>query len=193
MINKVILILGILGALYAAEGLNRIVGLVTAFGSVGAPIPLFILIMSLVSAGILLLGLFNKSHKITKWIMFVVLLGCNGLMFVGPSFPVHIQVIVGLMVTTVSTAFIRTKYETLSDPDKSSSGLSPLKGIIKKLLVVVHWVSFVFAALYVVLFLIQDDVLTALVLGIVFSFAPPALVWIITKRWIFFPWEHKKD
>ena len=106
-----------LGALTAAEGLNRFGSVVAAFGGADAPIYQFILILSVVSAGTLLLGLFNKSHKITKWIMFVVLLGCNGLMFAAPSFPVNIQIIAGLMVATVATVFIRKKEITTESKD----------------------------------------------------------------------------
>ena len=85
---------------------------------------------------------------------------------------------------------------------KSWSGLSKLKGIIKRLLVVAHWILFILAAFYVVLALTLGLVLgassvakylPALVVVIVFLFVPPAVVWIITKRWIFFPWKHNKD
>ena len=67
------------------------------------------LLISVVCAGILLLGLFNKSHRIVKWVMFVLLLGCIGLMFPAPSFPVNIQIIIGLTVAAVATLFVRIK------------------------------------------------------------------------------------
>ena len=63
MINKIILFFGMLGALAAAEGLNRFGSLVSAFGGADAPIYQFMLIIAMVGAGVLLLGLFNKSHK----------------------------------------------------------------------------------------------------------------------------------
>ena len=118
MINKIILFFGILGALAAAEGLNRFGSLVSTFGGADAPIYQFILIISMIGAGGWLLGLFNQSHKIAKWLMLVVILGCIGLMFAAPPFPVNIQIIVGLLVTAVSMVFIRTK---ISAPESKDS------------------------------------------------------------------------
>ena len=70
------------------------------------------LIISVIGAGVLLLGLFSKSNKVVKWIMFVLLLGCIGLMLNAPNLPVNMQIIIGLVVAAVATIFIRTKSKT---------------------------------------------------------------------------------
>ena len=108
-VNKIILILGILGAAAAAEGLNRFGSLVSALDGADAPIYLAMLVVSVVGGGILLLGLFNKSHIVIKWVIFVVLVGCVGLMFAAPDFPVSWQIIIGLIISAAAVIFIRTK------------------------------------------------------------------------------------
>jgi uncharacterized membrane protein YeaQ/YmgE (transglycosylase-associated protein family) len=103
------LVVGILGALAAAEGLNRFGSFVSAFDGADSPFYMAMLVISVIGAGVLLLGLFNKSNKIVKWVMFVLLFGCIGLMFNAPNLPVNMQIIIGLVVATVATIFIRTK------------------------------------------------------------------------------------
>ena len=51
------------------------------------------LVISVIGAGVLLLGLFNKSNKIIKWVMFVLLIGSAGLMLNAPAFSVNQQII----------------------------------------------------------------------------------------------------
>ncbi len=109
MINKIVTVVGILGALVAAEGLNRFGGLVSALGGGDAPYYMAMLVLSVISAGVLLLGLFNKSHAILKWIVVVLLSGSTGLMFVAPALPVNIQIIIGLGVAAVAAIFMRTR------------------------------------------------------------------------------------
>ena len=107
MIRKLILIVGILGALAAAEGLNRFGGLVSAMGGGDAPFYMVMLIVSVVGAGVLLLGLVGKSNRPVKWITFSVLVGCIALMANAPAFPVNMQIIIGLIVAAGATVFIR--------------------------------------------------------------------------------------
>ena len=67
------------------------------------------LVISVIGACVLLLGLFNKSNKIIKWVMVVLFLGSAGLMPNGPNLPVNMQIIIGLVVAAVATVFIRAK------------------------------------------------------------------------------------
>jgi len=67
------------------------------------------LVISVIGAGVLLLGLFNKSNKIIKWVMVVLLLGCAGLMLNAPSLPVNMQIIIGLVVSAIAMIFVGTK------------------------------------------------------------------------------------
>ena len=111
LFRRILLVAGILGALAAAEGLNRFGTLVSSFGGADAPFYIAMLIYSVFGAGVLLLGLFNKSHSIVKWITFIGFVGCLGLMMFAPSFPVNIQIFIGLFIATFATIFIkRTSY-----------------------------------------------------------------------------------
>ena len=103
---------GILGGLAASEGLNRFGSFVSAFDGADSPFYMAMLVISVIGAGVLLLGLFNKSNKIVKWVMVVLFLGSTGLMFNAPNFPVNMQIIIGLVVAAVATIFIRTKSKT---------------------------------------------------------------------------------
>ena len=111
VVIKIVLVFGILGAVAAVEGLNRIGGLVSAFGGGDAPYYIAMLIIAAIGAVVLLAALFNRSHTILKWVMFVLLIGSAGLMLNAPSFPVNIQIIIGLLVAVLATAFIKTKRE----------------------------------------------------------------------------------
>ena len=107
MIRKLILIVGILGALAAAEGLNRFGGLVSAFGGADAPFYMVMLIFSVLGAGVLLLALVGKSSRAVKWITFVVFVGSIALMLNAPAFPVNAQILLGLVVAAGATLWIR--------------------------------------------------------------------------------------
>ena len=107
MIRKLILIVGILGALAAAEGLNRFGGLVSAFGGADAPFYMVMLVVSVIGAGVLLLGLVGKSNRVIKWVTFAVFVGSIALMLNAPSFPVNIQILFGLVVAAGATVWIR--------------------------------------------------------------------------------------
>jgi hypothetical protein len=106
MLKKIVIVIGVLGALAAAEGLNRFGGLVSAFGGGDAPIYMGMLIISVISAGVLLMSIFNKSNSIVKWLTFVLLLGSTGLMMAAPAFPVNVQIVVGLIAAAFACLFI---------------------------------------------------------------------------------------
>ena len=106
MIKKIVLVVGILGALAAAEGLNRFGGLISAFGGADAPFYMGMLVISILSAGVLLMGIFNKSNNIVKWITFVLLLGSAGLMTQARAFPVNQQIMLGLIVAAIACLFV---------------------------------------------------------------------------------------
>ena len=107
MIRKLILVAGILGALAAAEGLNRFGGLVSAFGGADAPFYMAMLVASVIGAGVLLLALVGKSSRAVKWITFAVFVGSITLMANAPGFPVSVQIIFGLIVAAGATLWIR--------------------------------------------------------------------------------------
>ena len=107
MFRKLILIIGILGALAAAEGLNRFGGLVAAFDGADAPFYMAMLVVSVIGAGVLLMGLVGKSSRVVKWITFAVFIACIALMANAPAFPVNVQIIFGLIVAAGATVFIR--------------------------------------------------------------------------------------
>ena len=108
VINRIIMVIGILGAIAATEGLNRFGGFVSAFGGGDTPYYMAMLIISVIGAVVLLVAVFNKSHSVLKWVMVVLLIGSAGLMLNAPSFPVNMQIIVGLFVAALATGFIKT-------------------------------------------------------------------------------------
>lgn len=107
--RKLVLIIGILGALAAAEGLNRFGSLVSAFKGGDAPIYSGMLGISVFGTGVLLLAVFNVERQWIKWLTFVMLIGSAGLMLAAPSFPVNIQIIAGLVISAAAILFIRKK------------------------------------------------------------------------------------
>ena len=107
MFCKLILIVGILGSLAAAEGLNRFGSLVSAFEGADEPFYMVILVVSVLGAGVLLLALAGKSSRAVKWINFALLVGCIVVMLNAPSFPVNVQIFVGLIVGAGATMWIR--------------------------------------------------------------------------------------
>ena len=107
MFRKLIMIIGMLGALAAAEGLNRFGSLVSAFDGADAPFYMGMLVVSVIGAGVLLLGLVGKSNRAVKWITFFAFIGCIGLMMNAPGLPVNMQVILGLIVAACATALVR--------------------------------------------------------------------------------------
>ena len=107
MIKKIVLFIGMLGALAAAEGLNRFGSLISAFGGGDAPFYMGMLVISIISAGVLLMSIFNKSNNVVKWITFILLLGSAGLMTQAKAFPVNQQILLGLLVAAFSCFFIK--------------------------------------------------------------------------------------
>ena len=107
MFRNLVLIFGILGSLAAAEGLNRFGSLVAAFDGADAPFYMAMLVVSVLGAGVLLLGLAGKSNRPVKWITFTLFVGCIVLMLNAPSFPVNVQIFIGLIVAAGATMWIR--------------------------------------------------------------------------------------
>ena len=101
------LILGVVGAILAAEGLNRIGSLVSAFGGDDSSFYQGALIISVLAAGMFLLALFNISNSIIKWIVFSLLICCLGLMFNAPGLPVMYQIFLGLVFSINACLFIK--------------------------------------------------------------------------------------
>ena len=80
IIRRTFSIIGILGALVAAQGLFHLGASVVAFGQGDPQFFMTMLIVPLIGAGILLLDLLNKSFKKIKWVMVALLLMCMVLM-----------------------------------------------------------------------------------------------------------------
>jgi hypothetical protein len=108
-VRKVVLAIGILGALAASEGLNRFGSMVAALKGGDAPFYSGMLAISVLGAGVLLLALFNVNRQWAKWLTFILLISSAGLMLAAPSFPVNIQIIVGLVISAAATLFIKNK------------------------------------------------------------------------------------
>lgn len=107
MFRRLILISGILGSLAAAEGLNRFGALVSAFEGADAPFYVAMLMVSVLGAGVLLLALAGKSSRAVKWVTVALFAGCLALMLNAPSFPVNVQIFIGLTVAAGATLWIR--------------------------------------------------------------------------------------
>ena len=103
MFRKLILIVGFLGLLAAAEGLNRFGALVSAFEGADAPFYMAMLVVSVLGAGVLLLALAGKSNRTVKWITLALFAGCIVLMLNAPSFPVNVQIFIGLIAAAGAT------------------------------------------------------------------------------------------
>lgn len=107
MFRKLILLCGILGALAAAEGLNRFGSLVSAFDGTDAPFYMAMLVISVLGAGVLLLALVGKVGRMVKWVTVALFAGCIALMLNAPSFPVNVQIVVGLLAAAGAAMWIR--------------------------------------------------------------------------------------
>ena len=62
IVIKIVLVVGILGAVAAVEGLNRFGGFVATFGGGDAPYYMVMLVIAAIGAIVPLAALFNKSH-----------------------------------------------------------------------------------------------------------------------------------
>ncbi len=94
-------ILGIVFALIAAEGSNRVGSLVAAFGGGDSSFYGLFLLVSIVSAGAFLGILLGKSHKIARYGLIALnVLSCI-LLLGGPAFSVVQQILLGMVVTSV--------------------------------------------------------------------------------------------
>ena len=107
MLRKIILIVGILGALAAAEGLNRFGGLVSVFGGADAPFYMVMLVVSVIGAGRLAVGARweIQSHREVGHLRRLYWL--HPLDGERAGFPVSVQIIFGLIVAAGATVWIR--------------------------------------------------------------------------------------
>ena len=65
------------------------------------------LVVSVLGAGVLLLALAGKSSRIVKWVTVALFAGCIALMLNAPSFPVNVQIFVGLLADAGAAMWIR--------------------------------------------------------------------------------------
>ena len=118
-VMKIVNIVGIIGAVLAAEGLNRFGGFISKFGGADAPFYEGMLYIALIGIAVLIASFFNRSHSILKWVM-AVLLACSfALMLNAPAFPVNMQIMMGLFFATVATILINTKKTENTDKEIS--------------------------------------------------------------------------
>ena len=101
------LILGIIGSLAAAEGLNRFGSMVSVLDGADAPFYMAMLMVSVLGAGVLLLALAGKSSRAVKWTMVALLADCIALMLNAPSLPANEQTVIGLIVAIGAILWIR--------------------------------------------------------------------------------------
>lgn len=112
MLKKLIYVMGLLMSLLAAEGLNRMSGLVAALKGTDAGFYRVFLIVAVVAAGVFLVALFKKIPGMIKWQMFTALLVSTGLMLNAPAFPVNKQIFVGLSLSTLASLAIITNRQS---------------------------------------------------------------------------------
>ncbi len=113
--------IGLIGALFAAEGLNRLSTFVGAFRGADAPFYTGMLLISVVAAGVLLVSLFQRVVGWLKWLTALALIGSAVLMGSAPSLPVTEQVLGGIVVALVGVFAVSTAKKVVADP----SGVTP--------------------------------------------------------------------
>ena len=109
MVRKIIGVVGLIGAVLAAEGLNRVAAFAGAFKGSDAPFYTACLIVSVFGAGVLLISLFRHIHSFVKWIAVVCLVGALVLLSVAPSFGANQQAFAGLAVALIGLLTVRTR------------------------------------------------------------------------------------
>ncbi len=107
--RKLISIVGLLSALIATEGLNRVATLVNVFNGKDGPIYSFILFVSIFAAGVLLVSLFARVARWVKVSTFIALLGGTAVLLGAPSFGVVMQSMGGLAVAAIGVLAINTR------------------------------------------------------------------------------------
>lgn len=108
------IVVGLLGALLSAEGLNRLSALVGAFKGTDAPFYQGMLVVSVIAAGTLLVSLF---HPVARWLKVLLLLGllaCGFMMSFAPNFPVAQQIIAGIAIAFLGALAVPTPKKTES-------------------------------------------------------------------------------
>ena len=116
--RKLIVIIGLLAALTAAEGLNRLSTLVGAFQGTDAPIYQAMLIVSVIAAGTLLVSIFHPVPRWLKAVLVLALFASAGLMCLAPNLPVTQQILGGLAVAFIGAIAIST-------PKKAAPTIAP--------------------------------------------------------------------
>ena len=124
--RKVISSVGLLGALTAAEGLNRMSALVHAFSGKDGPIYSVIVCVSLVAAGVLLVSLFSRVAGWVKMLTLVGVIGGATMLLAAPSVGAIQQAAVGLVGAAVGILAVSTK--RIVSPGIASTGSNAQKG-----------------------------------------------------------------
>ena len=110
MVTKVGIIVGILAALAAAEGSNRFGSFVSAFGGSDGGFYTMFLIISIVSAGVLLAHFFNKKNSILNYVM-VALNAISVILLLGaPMLGVVVQIFIGMIATAACLLVVQFTY-----------------------------------------------------------------------------------
>ena len=109
LMRKLIVVVGLVGALLAAEGLTRLSSLAGAFSGGDAPFYIAMLIISVVAAGVLLVSLFRPIAGWVKGLSLFGLICSAGLMVLVQNFPVSQQVLIGVVLALVTLATPRLK------------------------------------------------------------------------------------
>lgn len=115
--RKFLGLIGLVGALFAAEGLNRLSTFVGAFRGADAPFYTGMLLASVVAAGVLLVSLFQRVAAWLKWLTALALIGSAVLMGSAPSLPVTEQVLGGIIAALLGTLAVSTAKKAVPEPN----------------------------------------------------------------------------
>jgi hypothetical protein len=113
MLRKVAAGIGLLGTLAAAEGLNRFGSFVHAFRGSDASFYTTFLVVSVVAGAVLFAFILGKANFWVKWLTAVAVAGSAALMLAAPSFPVLIQIEIGLVLTLMGLLAVAPKKRAL--------------------------------------------------------------------------------
>lgn len=110
MITKIAMGIGIIAALLAAEGSNRFGSFVSAFGGSDGGFYTMFLIISIVTAGVLLGHFFGKKHSIINYVM-VVLNAISALLLLGaPMIGVVMQIFLCMIIAGICLLVVQFTY-----------------------------------------------------------------------------------
>lgn len=104
--KTVLMGLGLLGALLAAEGLNRLSGFVGAMGGADAGFYSVVLLVAVLDLGVLGAALLKRTWKRLKWVAFGLTVVGVLILLPAPGLPVVMQALFGLVLAAIGLAAV---------------------------------------------------------------------------------------